>query len=163
MSGFLSCSGNSQAPFAHLQVQRRLFGEHLRAMYGLPAATGRVLGRWTALLRRWRDAPGTDAAYQAAAPLQFYDTWVARDADGDLFAKTAPYARRAQLTGHRVDASTFLAHVAACACPNALKHKSSRHLLALMRPLCVRSKCQKTLFASPVWCYDPAGSCRGMQ
>ena len=81
------------------QVQRQLFGEHLRATYGMPAAVAHTLGRWTALLRMWRDAPGTDAAHQVAAPLQFYDTWVARDADGDLFAKTAPYARQAQPTG----------------------------------------------------------------
>ena len=75
-----------------LQVQRRLYGEHLRAAYGVPEAVGRALGRWTALLRRWRDAPVTGAAHRASAPLQFYDTWVARDAAGDLFAKTAPYA-----------------------------------------------------------------------
>ena len=74
------------------QVQRRLYGEHLRAAYGVPEPVGRALGRWTALLRRWRDAPATGAAYRASAPLQFYDTWVARDAGGDLFAKTAPYA-----------------------------------------------------------------------
>ncbi len=78
--------------FAVLQVQRRLYGEHLRGAYGIPEALGRAAGRWTALLRRWRDAPATGAAHRATAPLQFYDTWVARDDRGDLFAKTAPYA-----------------------------------------------------------------------
>ena len=33
------------------------------------------------------------ACLQRGAPLEFYDTWVARDMDGNPFAKAAPYAR----------------------------------------------------------------------
>lgn len=60
----------------------------------MPYALGGLLARWTLLLRQWRDSPAAEAAFQAHAPMQFYDTWVARDAEGELLDKHAPFARR---------------------------------------------------------------------
>jgi hypothetical protein len=45
------------------------------------------------LLSSWAvEGSPADRAYQAGAPLGFYDIWVARDADGRRFGKAAPYA-----------------------------------------------------------------------
>ena len=76
-------------------MQRQYYKEHLWTSYRVPYALGGLLARWTLLLRQWRDAPASEAAFQAHAPLQFYDTWVARDADGQLLEKHAPFLRRA--------------------------------------------------------------------
>lgn len=75
------------------QVQRQHYREHLWASYACPRPLGALLARWTLLLRQWRDSPAAEAAFQSSAPLQFYDTWVARDAVGALLDKLAPYAR----------------------------------------------------------------------
>lgn len=78
-----------------MQAQRQHYMEHLWASFRVPYALGGLLARWTLVLRQWRDSPSAEAAFQAHAPMQFYDTWVARDADGGLLEKHAPFARRA--------------------------------------------------------------------
>lgn len=55
-------------PSRLLQVQRQLFAAALRRSTGIPQPVGRLLGRWTLLLRQWRDAPSASAAFQVPPP-----------------------------------------------------------------------------------------------
>ena len=55
-----------------MQTQRRLLAEWLASRAWVPRPLGRALGRWTLLLRRWRDAAATEAAFQAKSPLQSF-------------------------------------------------------------------------------------------
>lgn len=86
----------------------------------MPYALGGLLARWTMVLRQWRDSPAAEAAFQAHAPMQFYDTWVARDAEGGLLEKHAPFARRA---------SAALPTACNCALLHILKEGKSLHAL----------------------------------
>ena len=52
------------------QAQRKLYKEHLWTAYRVPYALGRALARWTLLLRQWRDAPATEAAFQVSKAVQ---------------------------------------------------------------------------------------------
>lgn len=47
-----------------LQTQRQLFSEWLARHVWVPRPLGRTIGRWTLLLRQWRDAASTEAAFQ---------------------------------------------------------------------------------------------------
>lgn len=49
---------------ARLQEQRRLFAEWLAGRVWLPRPLGRAIGRWTLLLRTWRDSAATEEDFQ---------------------------------------------------------------------------------------------------
>ncbi|KAA6416478.1 MAG: hypothetical protein FRX49_13550, partial [Trebouxia sp. A1-2] len=71
--------------------QRRMFGWYLWHKYAVPRAIGRFLGRSGLITKHWRLDPDIQAAFQAKSTMGFYDTWVARDSDGNLFLKDPPY------------------------------------------------------------------------
>lgn len=71
--------------------QRRMFGWYLWHKYAMPRAIGRFLGRSGLITKHWRLDPNIQAAFQAKSTMGFYDTWVARDSDGNLFLKEPPY------------------------------------------------------------------------
>lgn len=51
-----------------LQEQRRLFAEWLAGRAWLPRPLGRAIGRWTLLLRPWRDSAATENDFQVQLP-----------------------------------------------------------------------------------------------
>ncbi|KAL3140543.1 hypothetical protein ABBQ32_005123 [Trebouxia sp. C0010 RCD-2024] len=73
------------------QEQRALFAQYLRHAYMVPVMLGQWLGRSGLVTKHWRFNPATQATFQAQAALGFYDTWVARDSNGNVFLKSSPY------------------------------------------------------------------------
>jgi Cryptococcal mannosyltransferase 1 len=78
-----------------VQVQVPIFKQHMWERYRVPAFFAGWLANWRWLVRQWHDNKRNDAAFQRTAPLQFYDTWVARDHQGALFSKLKPYVSSA--------------------------------------------------------------------
>jgi hypothetical protein len=73
-----------------VQTQRRLFAEWLARRARVPRPLGRLAARWTLLLRQWRDAPATEAAFQVPAEFAGWRHWC----DHDL-QRTSMVRRRA--------------------------------------------------------------------
>ncbi|KAK9812593.1 hypothetical protein WJX72_000003 [[Myrmecia] bisecta] len=74
------------------KVQRRLYADYMKRTFGIPRWLGMAIGLADITMQRWRREGGpADDAFQRTAPLSFYDIWVARDTDGNLFLKNAPY------------------------------------------------------------------------
>ncbi|BDA43762.1 Alpha-1,3-mannosyltransferase CMT1 [Coccomyxa sp. Obi] len=72
------------------EFQRRRFAEYWRRKW-VPQWLGLQLGRIGPIMFQWRDRPTIKEAFKAESPMEFYDIWVARDSDGNLFLKQTPY------------------------------------------------------------------------
>lgn len=55
-----------------------MFARYLWHKYMVPRGIGSFVGRSGVITKHWRSDPAIQASFQAASPMGFYDTWVAR-------------------------------------------------------------------------------------
>jgi hypothetical protein len=80
----------TQAYVLAAQIQRQRFAQHW-ARHWVPRWLGHALSGVRRVTVAWREQPAVKEAFKAESLMEFYDIWVARDTDGNLFLKREPY------------------------------------------------------------------------